>query len=77
MPAPPPIRTLIVEDERLAREHLADKLRQEADIRLVGQCANGADALRVIAQATPDDRPELVLLDVRCPTSTASRWPRR
>jgi two-component system LytT family response regulator len=67
MHATPPIRTLIVEDERLAREHLAEKLRQEPDILLVGQCANGVDALRAIAQAGADDRPELVLLDVQMP----------
>lgn len=67
MHATAPIRTLIVEDERLAREHLAEKLRQQPDILLFGQCANGVDALRTIAQASADERPELVLLDVQMP----------
>lgn len=64
---PSPIRVLVVDDERLGRERLAGLLAREPEVRLLGQCSNGADALRTISEAAPEDRPELVLLDVQMP----------
>ncbi|MBI4661774.1 MAG: response regulator transcription factor [Verrucomicrobia bacterium] len=57
------IRTLIVDDEPLARERLATLLQEEADIEIVGQCADGQEALAAIRSAAPD----LVFLDVQMP----------
>jgi len=57
------IRTLIVDDERLARERLLSFLRGIDDIEVVGQAKNGVDAVRLIAEASPD----LVFLDVQMP----------
>ena len=62
-----PIRVLIVDDERLGRERLASLLAREADLEIVGQCANGADALKAITSANLTRRPDLVLLDVQMP----------
>lgn len=62
-----PIRVLIVEDERVAREHVASLLGREPNIELLGQCANGVDALRTIREAPPHRRPELLVLDVQMP----------
>jgi two-component system LytT family response regulator len=53
------IRTLIVDDEPLARERLASLLQGEADIELVGQCRDGEEAVTAIQDQTPD----LVFLD--------------
>jgi two-component system LytT family response regulator len=57
------IRTLIVDDEPLARRRLRRLLRAERDIDIVGECADGATAVDTIRTAAPD----LVLLDVQMP----------
>jgi two-component system LytT family response regulator len=57
------IRTLIVDDEHLARERLRKLLEEEADIEVAGECANGREALDAIKKEAPD----LVFLDVQMP----------
>lgn len=57
------IRTLIVDDEPLARERLTSLLSAEADIEVVGQCRDGEEA----ATAIVDQAPDLVFLDVQMP----------
>jgi two-component system LytT family response regulator len=58
-----PIRTLIVDDEPLARERLRALLEDRPTIEVVGECENGKDALDAIRRR----RPELVFLDVQMP----------
>lgn len=57
------IRTLIVDDEPLARERVKRFLRDEAEIEIIGECGNGADAVVSIKQLEPD----LVFLDIQMP----------
>ena len=57
------IRTLIVDDEPLARERIRKLLQKEADIEVVGECADGNEALAAIREQKPD----LVFLDVQMP----------
>jgi two-component system LytT family response regulator len=57
------IRTLIADDESLAREGLRIRLRDEPDVQVVGEAADGAGAARAIAEL----RPDLVFLDVQMP----------
>lgn len=57
------IRTLIVDDEPLARERLRNLLDAEPDIELLGESGDGADALRLLEEL----RPDLVFLDVQMP----------
>jgi two-component system, LytTR family, response regulator len=57
------IRTLIVDDEPLARERLYKLLAPEPDIEIIGQCADGAEALETANR----DRPDLIFLDVQMP----------
>jgi two-component system, LytTR family, response regulator len=57
------IRTLIVDDEPLARSNLSVLLRRDPEIEIVGECGSGAEALQVIRSAKPD----LVFLDVQMP----------
>jgi two-component system LytT family response regulator len=57
------IRTLIVEDEPLARERLRGLLEADADIEVVGECADGRAAVAQIESL----RPELVFLDIQLP----------
>jgi two-component system LytT family response regulator len=57
------IRTLIVDDEPLAREGLATLLEHDAEIEIIGNCADGQSALDAIRARSPD----LVFLDVQMP----------
>jgi two-component system, LytTR family, response regulator len=57
------IRTLLVDDEQLARRGLELRLAREADVSIVGQCGNGHEALAAIAAQAPD----LMFLDVQMP----------
>lgn len=57
------IRTLIVDDEPLAREKLGGMLSKEADVEIIGECDNGEKALAMIRVTLPD----LVFLDVGLP----------
>jgi len=58
-----PIRTLIVDDELLARTRIRNLLRGRREFQLTGECANGKEAVAQIEQLQPD----LVFLDVQMP----------
>jgi two-component system LytT family response regulator len=58
-----PVRTLVIDDEPLAREHLRALLGARDDIVVIGECGDGASAIARIRA----DAPELVLLDVQMP----------
>ncbi len=58
-----PIRTLIVDDEPLARRGLELRLRRHADIEIVGEAGNGREAFRAVSEL----RPALMFLDVQMP----------
>jgi two-component system LytT family response regulator len=58
-----PIRTLIVDDEPLAREKLRVFLENEPDIEVVGESRDGKEALLAIDSL----RPDLVFLDIQMP----------
>jgi two-component system, LytTR family, response regulator len=57
------IRTLIVDDEPLARERVRGLLAEETDIEIVGECRDGLEAVDGILREAPD----LVFLDVQIP----------
>lgn len=57
------IRTVVVDDEPLARRGLVVRLAQFEHIDVIAECANGRDALEVILQQKPD----LVFLDIQMP----------
>ncbi len=57
------IRTLIVDDEPLARSRIRQLLEAERDVDVIGECANGIAAVEVIRSTAPD----LVFLDVQMP----------
>jgi two-component system, LytTR family, response regulator len=57
------IRTLVVDDEPMARERILGLLSQESDVEVVGQCSDGVQAVSAIQQLAP----ELVFLDVQMP----------
>jgi two-component system LytT family response regulator len=57
------IRAIIVDDEKPARRRLRELLEKQADIAVVAECSNGAEAARQIRAL----RPDLLLLDVQMP----------
>ena len=54
---------MVVDDEPVARERIVGLLSQEKDIELVGECADGQQAVNAIQNHHPD----LVFLDVQMP----------
>src|SRR5436305_14533329 len=58
-----PIRVLVVDDEPLAREKIRGMAAADPEIRVVGECSNGAEAIEAIQTI----RPDLILLDVQMP----------
>jgi len=57
------VRTLIVDDESLARRGIRQLLAPYPEFAVVGECRDGRDAVRALATLKPD----LVLLDVEMP----------
>ena len=57
------LKTLVVDDEPLARERVVSLLQGEQDIELLGECRDGQEAIAAIQQLSPD----LVFLDVQMP----------
>ncbi|MBU2881274.1 response regulator [Psychrosphaera sp. B3R10] len=60
------IKTIIVDDEPLARKGLAIRLKEFEEIELLAQCSNGAEAIEVIVEL----KPKLVFLDIQMPGLT-------
>ena len=60
---PERLRVLLVDDEAPARSLLREYLGAHADVEIIGECANGFEAVKAIAE----QRPDLVFLDVQMP----------
>jgi two-component system LytT family response regulator len=57
------ISALVVDDEPIARHAIVRLLRDDPEIRLLGECGDGASAVNAIRSQTPD----LVFLDIQMP----------
>jgi two-component system LytT family response regulator len=57
------MRTLIVDDEPIARQGLHTLLAHEPDVEIIGECGDGLQAVEDIETKVPD----LVLLDIQMP----------
>ena len=57
------IRAVIADDEMLARKFIRRMLKDEPDVEIVGECANGKEAVSMIRS----EKPDLIFLDVQMP----------
>jgi DNA-binding NarL/FixJ family response regulator len=57
------IRVLVVDDESLVRRILRQILASYKDMELVGEAANGEEAIAAVARLQPD----IVVMDIRMP----------
>ncbi len=57
------IRALVVDDEPLARRRIRRLLARDPDVEVIGECANGYEAISAITEHKPD----LLFLDVQMP----------
>ena len=61
-----PIRSVIVDDEELARGIVREFLTPHSDIEIIAECSNGFEAVKAITELKPD----LVFLDIQMPKLT-------
>jgi two-component system LytT family response regulator len=57
------LRVVIADDEPLALSNLRALIARDADLRLVGDCGSGAEAVETVRR----ERPDLLLIDVQMP----------
>jgi two-component system LytT family response regulator len=60
------IRALIADDEELSRRALQQMLRRHADVEIVSECRDGAEAREALATLAPD----VAFLDIRMPLAS-------
>jgi two-component system LytT family response regulator len=60
------IKTIIIDDERLAREGLKGLLKEFSEIEIIGEAANVDEALELIDKL----KPQLLFLDIQMPEKT-------
>lgn len=57
------MKTLLIDDERLARKELGTLLSEFKEVEIVGECQNAQEAKEMIERLTPD----LIFLDIQMP----------
>lgn len=57
------IRALVIDDEPLAREMIREMLEGDSEVEIIGECANGREAVDAICALSPD----LIFLDIQMP----------
>jgi two-component system LytT family response regulator len=63
-----PVRVLVVDDEKPARERVRRLLAADARVQVVSCCAGGAEAVRIVQERAGGGEPvQLLLLDVQMP----------
>jgi two-component system LytT family response regulator len=57
------LRTIIVDDERIARQRLRRLLAREPEVEIIAECADGVSAVEAVKEQAPD----LLFLDIQMP----------
>ncbi|NEE33732.1 response regulator, partial [Streptomyces sp. SID7982] len=66
----PPVRVVVVDDEQLIRMAVRLVVDGESDLTVVGEAADGEEALALVQEKAPD----VVLMDVRMPGRDGVSW---
>lgn len=61
------IRVLLVEDQEIVRRGLKTLLETKPDLQVVGEAANGQQAIEQLAAFDPTQFPDVILMDIRMP----------
>ncbi len=77
------IRVFIADDDPLVRTALAHIVSSDPQVVVVGQASNGKEALEAIERLIPEERPNVVMMDVSMPVmggvqateQIKARWP--
>src|SRR5918994_7212691 len=70
---PDSLRTVVVDDEQLARDELCYLLGSVGGVNVVAQATNGLEALKMVEEHSPD----MVMLDIQMPGLTGFEVARR
>jgi len=62
-PETPPIRVLVVDDHAMVRDGISALLNRQADMEVIGEASDGAEAIAMFRQLAPD----VTLMDVQMP----------
>lgn len=57
------IKSIIIDDEKLARSVISNYLKANADVEIIGECSNGFEGIKKINELKPD----LIFLDIQMP----------
>ena len=57
------IKTIIIDDEKLARQITKGYLDKHPEIEIIAECSNGFDAIKKINE----EKPDLIFLDIQMP----------
>ena len=61
------IKVMIVDDQELIRHSLKIILGVNNDMEVVGMAADGAETLQMLKELSPEERPDVILMDIRMP----------
>ena len=57
------VKTIVIDDEKLAREIVKNYVQKESELELIAECSNGFEAIKSINELKPD----LIFLDIQMP----------
>ena len=66
------IKVMIVDDQELIRHSLKIILGVNSDMEVVAMAADGTETLQELKELRPEERPDVILMDIRMPVMDGS-----
>lgn len=70
-----PIKVAIADDHKIFRKGVILSLRPYTNLKFVLEAENGQELLDLLAATPDEDKPEVILMDLRMPKKTVSKPP--